>query len=307
MLEAGLPITKAMKLAGKELSGRLAKSFGSIAEELAQGNNLTDAIKQRSDVFPTMDIMAIEAAERSGDLDRVVKLLADWYELRHRVGGLIKSQLVLPVIIFHAMAFIAPLPKCFISNFNFTTYPGDLIAILSVFYIPTIIIYLIVRFTPQRGPLRKLFDSTILRIPVLGPGLRHAAYSRFSRTFYILYKSGIAPYECVEKGCAATGNTVISGLLVGGVRSARQGNPISEGFSKELPEDFSNLWQVGEESGSLDKVSLKLAETHGYVAERYLTEFGRWFPRLVYILVCIYLIIKIVQNFGQAYGSVLNL
>lgn len=79
-----------------------------------------------------------------------------------------------------------------------------------------------------------------------------------------------------------------------------------EGFSRRLPADFLNIWQVSEEAGELDKTTKRLADNTMETGEWLFVEFCRWLVRLIYFLVMIRLAIQVLQmgyaTFGSGYG-----
>jgi len=84
----------------------------------------------------------------------------------------------------------------------------------------------------------------------------------------------------------------------------RAGNNTSEGFiAEQLPTEFMDLWRVGEESGSMDKVTSKLADITADRAEFWFEIFAKWLPKVVYACVCIMMIIMLFKGFGEIYGG----
>ena len=97
---------------------------------------------------------------------------------------------------------------------------------------------------------------------------------------------------------------VFAGWVEGGARSASTGNNVSEGFSPgQLPLDFIEAWQVGEESGKLEDVTLRLADNAGEQAELLFTELAKWLPRVVYFFICLWMVVKIFQGFSLIWGA----
>jgi len=119
----------------------------------------------------------------------------------------------------------------------------------------------------------------------------------------MLYKAGIPIVQSADKAAALTGNTVIADLFEGGAESARNGNAVVSGFSDKLPLDFLNIWQVGEETGSLDNVTRRIADNYADSAELLFTEFARWLPRLIYALICLLMIMTIFKMAGLITSS----
>ena len=74
---------------------------------------------------------------------------------------------------------------------------------------------------------------------------------------------------------------------------------MSEGLTPKLPLDLVEMWKTGEETGRLDDVSMRLADNYSEQAEFWFSEFSRWFPRFVYLLICIMLIIMIFKLAGN--------
>lgn len=79
----------------------------------------------------------------------------------------------------------------------------------------------------------------------------------------------------------------------------KKGEPVSAGFSDKLPLDLLDLWHVGEETGKLDDATKRLADMYAYSAEQMLTEFYRWLPKVIYLLIGILMITLILRSFGM--------
>jgi type II secretory pathway component PulF len=164
--------------------------------------------------------------------------------------------------------------------------------------VPIAAIFIVVRYTPKTGPLRTLLDEVTLMIPLLGRAARQLALSRFCRTFQMLYATGTVPIaECVRKAAELSGNTIMRRRLMGGTRSAEAGQSIGEGFPASLPAEFVASWQVGEESGKLDETAVRLADQYAENSERLMALLAVWIPRLVYVLVSLYLVYNILGGF----------
>jgi type II secretory pathway component PulF len=125
------------------------------------------------------------------------------------------------------------------------------------------------------------------------------ALSRYCWVFHMLCKAGMPVMNCVSMAVSAAGNAVVGDMFRPAVVSVKAGESIGKGLSKRLPREFVEMWKIGEESGTLDVVTRRLAENYAEAAEFSLNEFARWFPRFVYFLVCILMIIYVFRNFGR--------
>jgi type II secretory pathway component PulF len=298
MFDAGLPILRTLDTIGSGLQGHLRKIFSDISNSVSRGNSLADSMAEYPKVFAGLDVMLVKTAEMSGELPNCFKMLSNWYEFRNRIKGILISGLILPILIFHIMVFIVPLPSMVLGRLSMAGYMRQVAIILCAFYLLIGITLAIYHSMPNTGQLRRILDAVILRIPLLGRALRELSISRYCKAFNMLYKAGVPIRECAAQALKATGNLIISELFEGGAASVAAGNMTSEGFSRSLPLEYLNLWQTGEQSGELDKMIDKIAEIAGDKAEHLLTEFARWLPKLAYALVCLVLIILIFKTAG---------
>ncbi len=303
MLDSGVPMLRTLKTAVAGLKGPLANVFSAVTKTIAAGNGLAETMAKYPKVFPPLDLLLIETGETSGNLAESLDMLSKWYDFRSRTNRIILAGLPLPILLLHATAAIAPLPVLFLGSNGFSDYIHQAMSILALFYVPAAVILGILFLTPRTGPARWLLDSFILKVPILGKAVHALAMSRYCRAFYMLYKAGVPIVHCARNSAGIAGNLVVKNLLEGGAKSAQSGGLVSQGFSKNLPDDFLNIWQVGEETGDLDKITLRLAQNYADTAELLLTELAGWLPRLVYFFVCIIMVINIFKGFSQIMSS----
>lgn len=299
MLDAGVPLLRSLNTVGSGLDLPLRRDFLKLAEFASKGNPLAETMAQSPKIFDPVDVMLIKAAETSGSLPESFKLLSQWHESSQRIRKKILSGMALPILLIHATAFLAPFPGFALGGWQIKSYLISVVKILSVFYIPAAIIFVILRMTPKTGPLRRLLDHLTLKIPLLGRAVYKLALSRYCWVFHMLIKAGVPITDCAEKAAAAAGNAVVTDLVKPAAASTKAGRPASDGLSTELPLDFLDIWRVGEETGKLDDVTKRLADNNAEAAEFWLNEFARWLPRLVYCLVCLLMIYYIFKGFAM--------
>jgi len=303
MLDAGVPLLRSLNTVGSGLDLRLRRDFLKLAESASKGNPLAETMAQSPKIFDPVDVMLIKAAETSGSLPDSFKLLSQWHESSQRIRKKILSGMALPILLIHATAFLAPFPGFALGGWQIELYLISVVKILSLFYIPAAIIFVILRMTPKTGLLRRLLDHLTLKIPLLGRAVYKLALSRYCWVFHMLIKAGVPITDCAEKAAAAAGNAVVTDLVKPAVASTKAGRPVSDGLSTELPLDFLDIWRIGEEVGKLDDVTKRLADNNAEAAEFWLNEFARWLPRLVYFLVCLLMIYYIFYFYSYVYTS----
>jgi len=296
LLAAGVPLLRSLDTTADSLDRRLGPAFRQLSQAAAKGRPLARTMDNRPDVFAPTDVMIVLAAETSGTLPESLALLAKWHEFQQSIKRKMLSAMMLPVIMIHAAAFLAPLPGFFLGGWHVAIYIRQVISILLLFYIPAGLIFGIIRFSPRTGVLRTLLDMALLRIPLLGTALYRLSLSRYCRVFYMLTKAGLPITDCAEQSADAAGNAVVARQVRGGSASAKAGRPVSAGFSTRLPVEFINLWQVGEETGKLEDAAKRLADNIRGSADFMFGEFAAWLPRMIYFLVCLIIAYFIFRN-----------
>jgi type II secretory pathway component PulF len=299
MLDAGVPLQRSLNTLLPGLKPRLQKAFLALAEGVGQGNPLAHTMVLHPKVFAPVDIMLVDVGEESGNLADMLALLSRWHEMSARMLKRLISGLLLPVMVLTIAAFVFPLPAFVLGNLDVKSYLFRVAGILLLFWVPAGIIVLIVRTTPGTGPARKVLDNVVLRIPILGSAVHKLSICRFCWAFHMLCKAGIPYSESVDMAISVTGNIVIADQFAPAAESVKEGRSMSEGFSKKLPLDLVEMWKTGEETGTLDDVSKRLADNYSEQAEFRFAEFTRWFPRFVYFLICLVLIYMIFNLAGN--------
>ena len=297
MLDAGVPLLRSLHTVASGLDPRLKKAFMALADGVSQGEPLAQTMNQDPRLFKPVDVMLIQAAETSGSLPDLMGLLSKWHESSRRMVKKLWSGMLLPICILTIAAFIIPIPGFVLGGWRIGTYVLAVVRILLLFWIPAGIVILIVRTAPQTGSLRRLLDQVVLRIPLLGNAMYRLAISRYCWVFHMLCKAGVPMVDCVGMAVSATGNAIVGDMFRPAVENVRAGGPISEKLSPKLPRELVEMWRIGEETGTLDKVTRRLAENYAEAAESWLHEFARWMPRFVYGLVCLVMIYYLFQNF----------
>lgn len=303
MLAAGVPVQRSLNTLIPGLKGRLQEAFLALADGVAQGNPISYTMVLLPKVFDPVDIMIVDVGEKSGNLPELIRLLSRWHEMSGRMLKRMISGLLLPILVLTIAAFVFPLPSFVLGDMSLTAYLFQVVGILMLFWVPAGIIALIVRTTPRTGQARRVLDKIALRIPVLGSAIHKLAIGRFCWAFHMLCKAGVPYSESVDMAMSVTGNLIVAELFAPAAESVKAGELMSEGFSEKLPLELVEMWKLGEETGQLDDVSKRLANNYSEQAEFQFSQFGYWFPRFVYFLICIALIYMIFQLAGTIRSS----
>ena len=303
LLDAGIPILKALNIIRDGLKGRMKIIFSRISQSVSKGNTIAESMAEHPKAFARLDLMLIKSAEFSAELPNCLKMLSNWYELKIRLKRIFISRCILSVMILHILVFIFPVLKLIFGKISYSQFLTQIAITLGSIYLAIAIPIIIYRLTPNNGIFRRLLDRLVLRIPILGLAVRENSISQYCKGFHMLYKAGVPIAQCAAQAYELTGNTIIADIFKGAAASVESGNMAYEGFSRKFPIDYLNIWKTGEETGELDKISAKIAEISGDKAELLFTEFAKWLPRFIYAIICIYMIIQILKLAGGIRSS----
>ena len=303
MLDAGVPITRALQSASK--TGRYGRLFQVIEPQVAQGNSLSDVIRHYPRQFDKLDQTLIHVGQETGQLPEMLEALSQWYAFRQRLRRTKRTGLVLPVAMIHALALIAPVVPFALGGFDVSIYVHGFLSIIAIFYTPALMGLAVLYLTPKQGPLRWMLDVFVMKVPLLGSAVRELELSRYSKIFAITYKAGVPITRCVEMATDAVGNRVMWRRLSPALEKVSKGDPMSTGFSRSLPSEFICVWEVGEESGELDESARRLGDMHADNAEMRFTLVAQWTPRIIYGVVACVMIYYIFKGYSRIYADLL--
>lgn len=306
MLDAGVPILRSLDILIEGRQGYMKRTFRQVRESLSQGANLAESLDRHRNVFPDLDRMLIEAAETSGSLGDSFKMLSQWHEFVQRITRRMQMGLIYPFFMLHIAALVVGLPAFVLGRMTVAGYLVSVLRILAFLYIPAVLVVVAMRVRDRIPAVRLPLDFVALRIPVLGQAIYHMSVCRYAKAFAMLYKAGVPITETVERATRATGNMIVAGQFAGARDNVRQGGMAWEGFSKRLPAEYRHLWQIGEETGELDKVATKVAEISGDRADLFFTAFANGFPKVVYFAIMIFMAIMVLRLWSQVYGNLGN-
>jgi type IV pilus assembly protein PilC len=299
MISAGVPLARSLSALQDDANTPYFREvLGGVAKEVEGGAPLGDAFAKYPNVFSEVYVNMVRAGEEGGILDEILKRLAAQVEQDASIRKKIKSAMMYPTVIlsvtvvafFGIMLFIVPrlgkiltslggpnakLPvytRALLSISDFCSKPTILgpthIPLLSK--IPNLILFMIIIVTATIYLLRYIrtpkgqykFHALLLRIPVVKTIILKIAIARFSRTFASLMGSGVSVLDALDVTGAAIGNRVIEAELKAAAEEVKNGKPLSEPLrrSPHFPPIVSQMLVVGEETGQIDTVLVKIAD-----------------------------------------------
>lgn len=283
MVSAGVPLNKSIVTLHDQAENPYFKTvIAEIGKDVQGGNPLGDSFAKFPNIFSDIYVNMVKAGETGGILDEILKRLATQVEQEASMRKKIKSAMTYPVVIlsftviafFGIMIFVIPkIGKIMLDlggpDAELPVYTQAMLSISSFMqqYAIFIIIglfaavWLIRRYIKTPGGKYK-FHALLLRIPIIKDLITKIAVARFSRTFASLMSAGVGVLDALEVTGGAIGNKVIEAELAEAAKQVKNGRPLSEPISQSphFPPIVSQMLAVGEETGQIDTILLKVAD-----------------------------------------------
>src|SRR5215208_4217749 len=282
--DAGLPILRSLQILEQQQKPGLLKAIiGGVADEVEGGGTLSDAMSKYPKAFDKLYTNMINAGEAGGVLDLILARLADFMEkaakLKKKViGAMIYPAVVISIaigIVSMIMVFVIPKFEDIFKDFKLDL-PGPTKLLLAisrwfaqdygwayVIAAPFIIVGLIKLIRLSEGG-KYAIDVIKLKIPILGAILSKTSIARFTRTLGTLISAGVPILDAITITKETSGNEVFARALVKVHDAIREGESMADPLraTKVCDAIVVNMVDVGEETGDLDKMLLKVADNY---------------------------------------------
>lgn len=289
LIDSGLPLLRGLTVLGKQEPNQVLRgTVNSLADSVQSGSTFSESLAQHPRIFDKLYVNMVKAGELGGVLEVVLTRLAEYQEKAHKLKNKIVAAMVYPVIVMFIavailtflMLFIVPkfkemfddmsgaeLPKISQIVFGFSDFMMDIRFILpnAVWILISLFgVGLIFQFWGRTKGGRRILDTIKLSIPLFGEIQRKSAVSRFSRTLGTLVTSGVPILQALNITKETAGNVVISEAIDKVHESVKEGESIVQPLraSKVFPSMVISMVDVGEETGQLPEMLLKIADVY---------------------------------------------
>ena len=281
MLAAGIPLVQAFEIVGAgHENAAMQKLIFAIKADVEGGSALAEALAKQPLYFDDLFVNLVEAGEQAGALESLLDKIATYKEKTEAIKKKIKKALTYPAAVL-AVAFIVTtiLLIFVIPSFEdlFQGFGADLPAFTRMiidlsFFVRSNGIYIVMiisaavatflYFLKRSRPFRHFLDRVLLKAPVIGPILEKAAIARYARTLSTMFAAGVPLVEALESVAGATGNIVfeVGVLEIRDEVATGQRLQVAMENTGLFPNMVIQMIAVGEESGSLDAMSSKVAD-----------------------------------------------
>lgn len=284
LTKAGVPLLSALQTLRDQVSNStLRQVISNILADLDKGESFSAALSHQSQVFSELYYTMVRVGEATGRLDEVLTRVAELGEYELEVKTKVMTATFYPKLIVGIMTmaflfittFVLPRFTSFFEqagvelmastrfllwlNFVLRHYWFLAIGVVSAFLAG-------LRYFLKTPFGRSFWDGLKLKIPIFGGLFHQFAMSRFSRTFSITMRSGVPVLEALEIVSRSVGNVLISKDILKIRESVREGQGIARPMSQSryFPPIVVRMVVVGEETGKLDELLLRVSEYYDF-------------------------------------------
>ena len=282
LLRSGIQLTDALNaLVEQCVDPHLERVLRNVKEEITSGNNLAEAMAKHPRFFSDLYVNMVRAGEASGRLDVVLTRIADYLQKQASLKGKVLAAITYPAImvivglavVIFLMSYVVPRitqilkdrgqPLPFITELLMTA--SDFTKAYWIYVLLAMVIggfFLKSLIGTDAGRLK--FDSLLLRLPIFGTLFSKQAISRFALTFSTLLKSGLPALDSLKIVALVVNNAkltqVINNIHARIIEGADIATPIRK--SKVFPPMVGYMVSVGEQSGQLEEILDRIAESY---------------------------------------------
>ena len=282
LIESGVNLFNGLNIIAQQTSNKYLKSIlADISAQIKEGNSLSESLKMYPGVFGDLYVSMVYSGEAGGTLDQSLKKLSEFLEKEQAFRDSVRAALIYPAFIFSAslltiivllgfviprfvgmfedMGQVLPVPtKILISVSLFMRgYWWLIIAGLGAF----VFVFRRIQGTTQ-GKLA--IDAFLLKLPLFGQFTLKTELSRLLRTLSLLLSSGLPMLKALEICSASLSNAILKTEMVKLKEQVSSGSSITAylAVSPIFPQYVTNIVAIGEETGTLERSFLRIADEY---------------------------------------------
>jgi type IV pilus assembly protein PilC len=284
LIEAGLPLLRSLNVLTKQERDKvMKKTIDKLADSVQSGSTFSDALALHPKIFNDLFVSMVKAGEVGGVLELVLTRLSEFQEKASKIKNKILSAMVYPIIVLtmamgilvFLLVFIVPRFQVIFQDLlgdkplppvtRFVLGVSDLMQHQGLVLLGAVVaIVVIYNFVGRTRRGRLAIDNLKLRMPLFGNLNRKTAISRFARTLGTLVTSGVPILQALNITRETAGNAAIALALARVHDCVKEGESIVQPLeaSKMFPPMVVSMVDVGEETGKLPEMLLKIAEVY---------------------------------------------
>ncbi|QDU67007.1 type II secretion system F family protein [Engelhardtia mirabilis] len=289
LTSAGIPVVRSLTiLHGQARPGPFKEVLADLVEDVSAGTPLSEAMSKRPRAFDNLYSSMVRAGETGGVLGAVLERVAKFRERAAEIRSKVTGAMIYPVVVLvvalsvvaAVITFVIPRFKEVFKSFDIEMpRPTQILLDVSdvtvqywylVFGVPLLLLVLHFVFLARGGAYRRLIHRWILKIPYLGQVMVRSNVAAFARTFGTLVQAGVPHLDALEISRETAANETFRLAIEDVRRTVREGETIARpmGESGVFDDLVTNMVEVGEQTGELDSMLLRVAEAYEAQTER---------------------------------------
>jgi type IV pilus assembly protein PilC len=281
MMSAGIPMVQAFEIIGNgHEKPAMQKLVLDVKSTIEGGSTLHESLAKHPLYFDDLFVNLVEAGEQAGALETLLDKIATYKEKTEALKKKIKKALFYPMAVLGVaiivstvlLIFVIPQFEALFKGFGadlpaFTQMVVNLSRFMQhlgwmVIFAIGGAVYAFLYFKKRSRNMRRALDRILLKFPVIGPIMVKAAIARFARTLSTMFAAGVPLVEAMQSVAGATGNIVYEEATMRMKDEVSTGQRLQRAMENTglFPNMVVQMIAVGEESGSLDTMSAKVAE-----------------------------------------------
>lgn len=282
LLNSGMPLDRSLSvmidLADNE---RVKIMVEQIRDKVRGGGSLSDALEEQHGVFSSMYTNMVRAGEMGGALELSLKRLSDYLNSSKELRDAVLSAMIYPAILlvlavgslFILLAKVVPKFKPLFEDANVelplitqVVFAGaELVqSFWWVLALLLVVAVLMLREQLKKPEFKLKWDQKRLDLPLFGELTTRVEVAKFTRTLGTLVDSGVPLLAGLTVAKKVINNSVLATAIGEAAEKVKHGTPLSEALAKEpsFPRLAQQLLSVGEETGNLDEMLVRTADTY---------------------------------------------
>ena len=323
LLESGCEITKLFEMLKDNSSNNLSKVLNEVLNNIKKGNSISDSFKY-TNKFNNFFISMVKSGEISGNLDEVMMKISEYYEKEYKLKSKMINIMIYPIILiissicvvlFMLISIVPNYQNIFMSNSTSPPFITSLMINTSIFIrknyliiilFTILLLFLLIYKLKTSQTIQNLIKKIQYKVPIINNIIKLSITIKFSRTFYILNKSGVDIRNAMNISYQIIDNYILNNQIIECKESINRGNSISKSLEcvDIFPSLFLTMIAIGEESGRLDESLDSINKFYEQELENKIEQGMKIFEQVITIVIAVIIGFMVFAMFSPMFDSI---
>lgn len=323
LLESGCEITKLFEMLKDNSSNNLSKVLNEVLNNIKKGNSISDSFKY-TNKFNNFFISMVKSGEISGNLDEVMMKISEYYEKEYKLKSKMINIMIYPIILiissicvvlFMLISIVPNYQNIFMSNGTSPPFVTSLMINTSIFIrknyliiilFTILLLFLLIYKLKTSQTIQNLIKKIQYKVPIINNIIKLSITIKFSRTFYILNKSGVDIRNAMDISYKIIDNYILNNQIIECKESINRGNSISKSLEcvDIFPSLFLTMIAIGEESGRLDESLSSINKFYEQELENKIEQGMKIFEQVITIVIAVIIGFMVFAMFSPMFDSI---